>query len=90
MEAGVNIVGQINIQHLCQNIDDFAQLLSIFSTKKKLNLMQVRGTFSPIFTSGKMKGMLGFIKITADHLVKEFDKFGEGTEEVDCKVGLIR
>ena len=49
--------------------------------------MQVRGTFSPIFTSGKMKGMLGFIMITADHLVKEFDKFGEGTEEVDCKVG---
>ena len=48
--------------------------------------MQVRGTFSPIFTSGKMKGMLSFIRITADHLVKEFDKFGEGTEEVDCKV----
>ena len=51
---------------------------------------QVRATFSPIFTSGKMKGMLGFIRITADHLVKEFDKFGEGTEEVDCKVELIR
>jgi len=46
---------------------------------------QVRGTFSPIFTSGKMKGMLGFIRITADHLVKEFDKYSEGTEEVDCK-----
>ena len=52
--------------------------------------MQVRGTFSPIFTSGKMKGMLGFIRITADHLVKEFDKYSEGTEEVDCKVRLAR
>ena len=52
--------------------------------------MQVRGTFSPIFTSGKMRGMLSFIRITADHLVKEFDKFGEGTEEVDCKVGSIQ
>ena len=47
----------------------------------------MRGTFSPIFTSGKMKGMLGFIKITADHLVEQLGHFGEGTEEVDCKVG---
>ena len=34
-----------------------------------------------------MKGMLGFIKITADHLVEQLGRFGEGKEEVDCKVG---
>ena len=45
----------------------------------------VRSTFSPIFTSGKMKGMLGFVKATSDNLVKELDKFANGTEEAECK-----
>ena len=34
-----------------------------------------------------MKGMLGFIKITADHLVEQLGHVGEGREEGDCKVG---
>ena len=46
---------------------------------------QVRSTFSPIFTSGKMKGMLGFVKTTADNLVKELDKYASGEEEAECK-----
>jgi len=48
---------------------------------------QVRATFSPIFTSGKMKGMLNFIKLTADNLVEKFEGFADGTEEVALKVG---
>ena len=46
---------------------------------------QVRATFSPIFTSGKMKGMLGFVKTTADNLVNELDKYATGEEEAECK-----
>ena len=46
---------------------------------------QVRATFSPIFTSGKMKGMLGFVKTTADNLVNELDKYASGEEEAECK-----
>jgi len=45
----------------------------------------VRATFSPIFTSGKMKGMLGFVKTTADNLVNELDKFASSEEEAECK-----
>ena len=71
----------------CQNTDFSPQ---VFKPITLVPPLQVRGTFSPIFTSGKMKGMLGFIRITADHLVEEFDKFGEGTEEVDCKVRLLQ
>ena len=45
----------------------------------------VRSTFSPIFTSGKMKGMLGFVKTTSDNLVKELDKFADKEEEIEVK-----
>ena len=46
----------------------------------------VRATFSPIFTSGKMKGMLNFIKLTADNLVEKFEGSADGREEVALKV----
>ena len=45
----------------------------------------VRSTFSPIFTSGKMKWMLGFVKTTADNLVNELDKYASSEEEAECK-----
>jgi hypothetical protein len=32
----------------------------------------VRSTFSPIFTSGKLKGMLRFITGVTEHLVQDF------------------
>ena len=46
----------------------------------------VRSSFSPIFTSGKMKGMLKVIQMTADSLVKEFDTKVSDTKETDLKV----
>ena len=46
----------------------------------------VRATFSPIFTSGKMKGMLEFIKMTSDNMVEKFDESANCTDDVSLKV----
>ena len=48
----------------------------------------IRSSFSPIFTSGKMKGMLKFIQMTADNLVKEFGTRASGTQETNLKVKI--
>ena len=57
------------------------QLTSLTGDKWK----DVRGTFSPIFTSGKMKNMLKFTLHVADHLVKECGKYAEKKEEFELK-----
>ena len=50
------------------------------------NWKHIRSSFSPIFTSGKMKGMLKFIQMTANNLVNEFDTRASGSKETDLKV----
>jgi len=45
----------------------------------------VRSTFTPIFTSGKMKGMLKFIKVISDELTNEFEKKAEFDDEFELK-----
>ena len=46
----------------------------------------VRSTFSPIFTSGKMKGMLRFIKEIGGSLNLEFGKHADTNKEFELKV----
>ena len=42
---------------------------------------EVRSVFSPIFTSGKLKSMLHFVKGVAESLANEFDaKAKQGTD----------
>ena len=44
-----------------------------------------RSTFSPIFTSGKMKGMTPFIDTVADRLVAAFGEEAKSGEPIDLK-----
>ena len=46
---------------------------------------QLRAAFSPIFTSGRMKGMMRFIKCTADNLGEELAKKAAVEEEISLK-----
>ena len=45
----------------------------------------IRSTFTPIFTSGKMKAMLIFMQETCDQLVNAFDKYAEKNEAFEVK-----
>ena len=45
----------------------------------------VRSTFSPIFTSGKMKSMLRFIHKVSERLVEEIDAKAEAGEMIELK-----
>ena len=45
----------------------------------------VRSTFSPIFTSGKMKAMMVFIRETSQNLTKEIRKHATDGNEVELK-----
>ncbi len=45
----------------------------------------VRSTFSPIFTSGKMKAMMVFIRETSQNLTKEIHKHASDGKEVELK-----
>jgi len=45
----------------------------------------VRSTFTPIFTSGKMKTMLKFIQHVSKDLVEEFTKLADNGEEFELK-----
>ena len=45
----------------------------------------VRSAFTPIFTSGKMKGMLKFLKHVSEYLVDELNKKAENGEEFELK-----
>ena len=46
---------------------------------------EVRGAFTPIFTSGKMKSMLKFIMQVSEDLTNEFDKKAKAGEEFELK-----
>ena len=46
---------------------------------------EMRSAFTPIFTSGKMKGMLKFIKHVAGDLTKEIDSKAKKGEEFELK-----
>ena len=46
----------------------------------------VRSTFSPIFTSGKMKSMMVFIRETSQNLIKEILQHATDGNEVELKV----
>ena len=46
---------------------------------------EVRGAFTPIFTSGKLKGMMKFIMQVSEDLSNEFDKKAEAGEEFELK-----
>ena len=46
---------------------------------------EVSSTFSPIFTSGKMKAMMVFIRETSKRLVEEFGKHAEADLEFELK-----
>ena len=50
----------------------------------------IRSTFTPIFTSGKMKAMLIFMQETCDQLVNAFDKYAEKNEAFEVKKVLGR
>ena len=43
----------------------------------------VRGAFTPIFTSGKMKNMMKFIHHVSKDLLNEFEKLSESKEEFE-------
>ena len=45
----------------------------------------VRSTFSPIFTSGKMKGMMKFILEVGNDLAKEVSSLADQGEDFECK-----
>lgn len=45
----------------------------------------VRSTFSPIFTSGKLKSMMKFVKIVSDALVEDISKSAESGEAFEAK-----
>ena len=45
----------------------------------------LRTTFSPIFTSGKMKNMLNLMQVTCDKLVEEFGTLAKEKECFDVK-----
>jgi cytochrome P450 len=45
----------------------------------------VRSVFTPIFTSGKMKGMLKFIKLVGDDLCEEMESKAKEGEEFELK-----
>jgi len=45
----------------------------------------VRSTFSPIFTSGKMKAMMVFIRETSQNLTKEIHGHATDGKEVELK-----
>jgi cytochrome P450 family 9 len=46
---------------------------------------EVRSTFSPIFTSGKMKMMVQFMHATAKEMADEMGKAAETDSELDMK-----
>ena len=46
---------------------------------------EVRGAFTPIFTSGKMKNMMKFILQVSEDLTNEFEKKAEAGEEFELK-----
>lgn len=48
----------------------------------------VRSSFSPIFTSGKMKGMLKFIAEVGQSLKKDFHKLAESGQDFELKVNI--
>ena len=45
----------------------------------------IRSTFSPIFTSGKMKAMMVFIEETSRRLTEEFQKHAIAGDEFELK-----
>ena len=45
----------------------------------------IRSTFTPIFTSGKMKAMLIFMQESSKHLVKGFEQKADMNEEFELK-----
>ncbi len=45
----------------------------------------VRATFTPIFTSGKMKNMMTFINLTSEEVSKALEKCADTKEEVNPK-----
>ena len=45
----------------------------------------IRATFTPIFTSGKMKAMMIFIRESCSNLVKAFDKYANNNEDFELK-----
>jgi len=57
------------------------QLTSLNGSKWK----DVRSTFSPVFTSGKMKLMMNFIKAISEKLVNEFETAAVNNEDVELK-----
>ena len=57
------------------------QLTSLSGDKWK----DVRSTFSPVFTSGKMKLMMKFIQANSWKLVDEFEKVGADGSDVELK-----
>ena len=48
----------------------------------------LRSTFTPIFTSGKMKGMMGFIQETCSRLLEEFGSFADQGQDFELKTAL--
>jgi len=57
------------------------QLTSLNGSKWK----DVRATFSPVFTSGKMKLMMKFIQAISEKLVNQFEKAAESNVDVELK-----
>jgi cytochrome P450 len=45
----------------------------------------IRSTFSPIFTSGKLKGMVSLLEGITEHLTKEVGKYANSGEMLELK-----
>ena len=45
----------------------------------------IRSTFTPIFTSGKMKAMLAFVQETCKKLINAMDEFADKDESFELK-----
>ena len=48
----------------------------------------VRSSFTPIFTSGKMKGMLKFVTEVGHSLTADFQKLAESGQDFELKVKI--
>jgi hypothetical protein len=63
----VNFLHNIVVHTLCKNCPFFGEHF-------KNNNIDPRSTFSPIFTSGKMKGMMVFLREISQRLTNELAK----------------